>query len=114
MITYYAATIYETSIGLTPLKSKILAACNGTEYFLASFLAVYFIEKIGRRKLMLWGAGGQAASMALLTITTWLAAKPDAVPYPGKGNGGAGIGAAFLLFVCESSRRVPRVASFRS
>lgn len=36
LITYYAATVYETSIGLSPFNSKILAACNGTEYFAAS------------------------------------------------------------------------------
>lgn len=40
LITYYAATIYEQYIGLTPTLSRILAACNGTEYFLASWIAV--------------------------------------------------------------------------
>lgn len=73
--TTTTATIYQTSIGLSPLKSKVLAAANGealifmsqdwldsrcvtgTEYFLASFIAVYTIEKLGRRKLMLFGAG---------------------------------------------------------
>ncbi|KAM0748971.1 general substrate transporter [Meredithblackwellia eburnea MCA 4105] len=102
LITYYAATIYETSIGLSPLNSKILAAANGTEYFLASFIAVYTIESFGRRKLMLFGAFGQAVTMALLTITTWLATKPDALPHGGKDNSKAGIVAAILLFVFNS------------
>ncbi|KAI4737473.1 general substrate transporter [Aureobasidium sp. EXF-12298] len=31
LITYYAANIYETSIGLSPFLSRILAAANGTE-----------------------------------------------------------------------------------
>ena len=30
LITYYAATIYQNQIGLDPLVSRILAACNGT------------------------------------------------------------------------------------
>lgn len=34
LITYYAATIYQSNIGLTPFISRILAAANGTEYFL--------------------------------------------------------------------------------
>lgn len=98
-ITYYAATIYETSIGLSPLNSKILAACNGTEYFAASWVAVYFIERLGRRKLMLFGAIGQSITMALLTVTTYLAAKPEALPFGGFSNTHAGLAAAVLLFV---------------
>lgn len=34
---------------------KLLAACNGTEYFLASLIPIFVIELIGRRKLMLVG-----------------------------------------------------------
>ena len=33
LITYYAATIYRNQIGLEPLTSRILAACNGTGAF---------------------------------------------------------------------------------
>lgn len=50
--------------------SRIPAACNGTEYFLASWIAVFIIEKIGRRKLMLFGAAGQSASMVILAVMT--------------------------------------------
>lgn len=35
--------------------SKLLTACNGTEYFLAAFIPIYIIEKAGRRPLMLFG-----------------------------------------------------------
>jgi len=66
IITYYAATVFQNSIGLSPFLSRLLAACNGTEYFLASFIAIFTIEKFGRRKLMLFGATGQAASMFVL------------------------------------------------
>lgn len=87
LITYYAATIYENNIGLTPFLSRILAACNGTEYFLASWIAVFIIEKVGRRKLMIFGACGQAASMAILAGMTYL------------GGDGPGIVAAAFLFI---------------
>ena len=117
--------VYETSIGLSPLNSKILAAANGTEvsersvvrfarrhranprpfplpllnkYFIASFIAVYLIERAGRRKLMLFGAIGQALTMALLTVTVYLCTARDAIPYGGKDNSAAGIVAAILLF----------------
>lgn len=63
LITYYAATIYQNYIGLSPFISRILAAANGTEYFAASWVAVFTIERFGRRTLMLFGAAGTSASM---------------------------------------------------
>ena len=91
LITYYAGTIFERYIGMSALNSRILAACNGTEYFLASFIAFFTIEHFGRRKLMMFGACGQSLCMALLTVLTLYANKDN--------NGGLGIGAAVLLFV---------------
>jgi hypothetical protein len=87
LITYYAANIYENEIGLSGFLSRILAACNGTEYFLASFIAVFTIEKIGRRPLMLFGAVGMSLSMVVLAVTNW------------HGGGPAGIVAAAFLFI---------------
>ncbi|CAD6591176.1 MAG: hypothetical protein ASARMPREDX12_005016 [Alectoria sarmentosa] len=51
LVTYYAATIYQQEIGLSGLTSRALAAANGTEYFAASWIAVFTIEKFGRRQL---------------------------------------------------------------
>ncbi|CCH45845.1 Hexose transporter 2 [Wickerhamomyces ciferrii] len=90
LITYYAGTVFEVYIGMTAFNSRILAACNGTEYFLASWVAYFFIERVGRRKLMLFGAAGQAGTMAILTGTNWAA---------NHGNSSAGIAAAVFLFV---------------
>jgi len=87
LITYYAANIFENEIGLSPFLSRILAACNGTEYFLASWIAVFTIEKVGRRPLMLFGATGMSLSMVALAITNSI------------GGSQAGIGAAVFLFV---------------
>ncbi|KAL9623941.1 MAG: hypothetical protein Q9160_001933 [Pyrenula sp. 1 TL-2023] len=87
LITYYAATIYENEIGLTPFLSRVLAACNGTEYFLASWIAVFVIERIGRRPLMLFGAAGMSISMIILAVMTRI------------GGSGPGIVAAAFLFI---------------
>ena len=87
LITYYAAQIYEQYIGLTPFTSRILAAANGTEYFLASWIAVFTIERFGRRSLMLFGAVGMSLSMAVLAATT------------SQNGTGAGIVAAAFLFI---------------
>ncbi|KAL9112284.1 MAG: hypothetical protein Q9227_003402 [Pyrenula ochraceoflavens] len=87
LITYYAATIYQNEIGLTGFISRILAACNGTEYFLASWIAVFVIERIGRRPLMLFGAAGMSISMVILAVMTKI------------GGTGPGIVAAAFLFI---------------
>lgn len=90
LITYYAAVIYEEYIGLDPFTSRILAAANGTEYFLASWIAVFTIERFGRRTLMIFGGTGCAVSMAILAGCTSV-------------KGGApGIVAAVFLFVFNS------------
>lgn len=87
LITYYAAQIYEQYIGLDGFTSRILAAANGTEYFLASWIAVFTIERFGRRSLMLFGAAGMAASMAVLAGSTSVQ------------GSGVGIVAAAFLFI---------------
>ncbi|KAI9657657.1 MAG: hypothetical protein M1821_002833 [Bathelium mastoideum] len=87
LITYYAETVFETYIHLSPFISRILAACNGTEYFLASWIPVVLIERAGRRTLMLIGAAGMSGSMAVLAGST-------SVQSPGPG-----IVAATFLFV---------------
>lgn len=88
LITYYAAAIYENSLGMTGLMSRIMAACNGTEYFIASWIPIFIVEKVGRRPLMLFGAIGMSISMAVLAISTSF-----------KGEQKAGIVATVFLFV---------------
>jgi len=90
LITYYAATIYQNQIGLSGFTARILAAANGTEYFAASWIAVWCIEKYGRRPLMLFGAAGMVASMSILAAMTAV------------GGTGPRIVAAAFLFIFNS------------
>ncbi|KAG9228855.1 sugar transporter [Amylocarpus encephaloides] len=92
LITYYAPTIYEQYIGLEGSLSRILAACNGTEYFLASWFAVYTIEKFGRRALMLFGAAGMSGSMAILAGMNYMS-------QVNIGGSAPGVVSAVFLFV---------------
>lgn len=95
LITYYIPTIIEDQIGLSGLNSRLIAACNGTEYFAASWVAVFTIEKFGRRSLMLFGAVGMSVSMIVLAIS-------DSISSSNKGNStgvAAGIAQTVFLFV---------------
>ncbi|KAK8441651.1 hypothetical protein ACI3LY_000038 [Candidozyma auris] len=93
LITYYAGTIFEEYIGMDALESRILAACNGTEYFLASLIPIFIIERVGRRKLFIFGTAGQCLSMLLLYVCMEVAHR---------GNDGGSIGAAVMLFAFNS------------
>ncbi|KAG4419013.1 hypothetical protein IFR04_007874 [Cadophora malorum] len=68
LITYYIPNVLENQVGLSPTLAKLIAACNGTEYFLASWVAVFAVERLGRRQLMLFGAAGMSLSMVALAI----------------------------------------------
>ncbi|KAH9815132.1 general substrate transporter [Melampsora americana] len=97
LITYYAATIYENYLHLSPILSRVLAACTGTEFFLASWIGVYTIERFGRRKLMLFGAVGMCLSMAVLAVAAWAIQ-----PHVGLNSSSAAIAATVFLFVYNS------------
>lgn len=85
-----AQTILFERLGLSDVDSRILAACNGTEYFLASFLGIYLIDRVGRRPLILTCAAGQSVTMILLAILGSV------------NNSAAQIVSAVLLFVFNS------------
>lgn len=79
-------TILFQRLGLSDVNARITAAANGTEYFLASFIAYYAIDYVGRRQLMLIGTIGQCIVMLLLAILGYI------------NNGPAQIVSVVLLF----------------
>ena len=87
LITYYIPNVLEGQVGLSPFLSKLISALNGTEYFMASWIAVFTVEKIGRRKLMLFGAAGMSVCMAALAGTQSV------------GNSKSGIAETVFLFL---------------
>ncbi|KAH9482803.1 MFS-type transporter oryC [Psilocybe cubensis] len=64
----FRRTLLFERLQISDTKSRIIAACNATEYFMASFIAVFLIERVGRRKLMFFGSFGQTGTMVLLAI----------------------------------------------
>lgn len=67
--------------------SLLLAGFNGIAYFLSSLIPIWVIDRLGRRKLMLFAAAGQCACMAVLAGTVY------------DGGKTCGIVAAVMLFV---------------
>lgn len=87
LITQYAPIIFEQSIGMTRSVSLLVAGFNSLEYMLATIPPIFYIEKVGRRKILMWGAFGQAMTMMVLAITVH------------NGSYAAGIVGAAMLFL---------------
>ena len=83
-------TLLFERLQISDTKSRIIAACNATEYFLASFVAIFLIERVGRRKLMFFGSAGQTGTMILLAVLGSI------------NNSAARVISAVLLFVFNS------------
>lgn len=66
--------------------SMLLAGFNGVAYFLSSLIPIWVIDRLGRRKLMLFAAVGQGCCMAILAGTV------------SDGSASAGIVASIMLF----------------
>ncbi|EIW72337.1 hypothetical protein TREMEDRAFT_21790, partial [Tremella mesenterica DSM 1558] len=88
LITYYAPVLFQNTIGLNRDTSLLVSGFNGLEYWLATFIPIPLIDRVGRRPLMLFAAIGQCLTMAVLAGT---------IAYPN--SKGAGYVATVMLFV---------------
>ncbi|KAK1144279.1 hypothetical protein N8T08_005692 [Aspergillus melleus] len=87
LITYYNTVIFEKSVGMSHNTALLLAGFNGVAYFLSTLVPIWTIDRLGRRKLMLFAAAGQCACMAILAGTVW------------DGSHAAGLVATVMLFL---------------
>ena len=87
LITYYAVSIFQRSVGLTHELSLLLAGFNGIAYFLSSLPPIWILDRLGRRKLMLFAVIGMCCCMAVLAGTV------------ANGNQASGIVASVMLFL---------------
>ncbi|CAK7197847.1 hypothetical protein SEUCBS139899_000497 [Sporothrix eucalyptigena] len=88
LITYYASVIFQDTLGMSRNTSLLVTGFNGLEYWLATFIPIPLIDRVGRRRIMIFSAIGQSISMAVLAGT---------IAYPD--SKGAGYTAAVFLFV---------------
>ncbi|KAF2106883.1 general substrate transporter [Lophiotrema nucula] len=71
MLVYFATSIF-LQLGYSPFLSGVLAAVMNTVFAIASYPPVWYIEKIGRRAMMLWTALGCGVCMLIYVILTTL------------------------------------------
>ncbi|KAI5270638.1 general substrate transporter [Aureobasidium subglaciale] len=68
LVTYYATVVFEDSLGFDPTFARLLTGVLGTEYFLAALVALFVVDRLGRRRLMMWNAGGMGLAMMIAGI----------------------------------------------
>ncbi|KAI9649841.1 hypothetical protein NHQ30_002423 [Ciborinia camelliae] len=68
LVTYYATTVFEDSLGFSPSLARLLTACYGTLYLAAAILALFIVDHFGRRKMMITGALGMGFSSMVIGV----------------------------------------------
>ena len=65
-VIYYFPILFEQSIGQSHNISLLLGGVNMVVYAIFATVSWFIIERVGRRKLFLWGTVGQCLSMVIV------------------------------------------------
>lgn len=66
VVSYYLPSLLIDSVKLDSETARLLTACNSVQYLFFTALALLFVEKFGRRKMLITGAAGQAVCFVLI------------------------------------------------
>ncbi|EKD19126.1 uncharacterized protein L3040_007237 [Drepanopeziza brunnea f. sp. 'multigermtubi'] len=66
LVTYYATTVFEDSLGFSPALSRLLTACYGTLYLIAAIAALFIVDRYGRRRMLIVGSVGMGTSAMVI------------------------------------------------
>ena len=67
------------SIGMTRQLALLISGVITTEYFLASLVQIWLVDKFNRRTLMFVSSAGEIITMIILAITTWQGSSPAGI-----------------------------------
>ncbi|KAI9815942.1 MAG: hypothetical protein M1827_001934 [Pycnora praestabilis] len=90
IVTYYAPTLFQTSLGMTQHMALLLGALLQVWYVLASFVTWWTIDRVGRRKLFI----GNAIAMCLVLVAEAICV--------GVNNTKSAVGAVVFVFLFEA------------
>jgi MFS transporter, SP family, galactose:H+ symporter len=92
-IVYYAPTIFQLA-GLQSVATSILATVGlGVVNVIATIFAVYYLDKLGRRPLLLTGLLGMCFSLMGLSLVFRMGVQGDVLRY-------VAVGCAFAYIIC--------------
>ncbi|KAJ6256418.1 hypothetical protein Dda_8919 [Drechslerella dactyloides] len=88
-VIYYFPILFETSIKQTRHTSLVMGGVNMAVYALFATASWFIIERVGRRKLFIWGTLGQMLGM-IITFAGLI---------PGTPNAGKGAAAGLFVYI---------------
>lgn len=90
ILSYYTPTVLIDFVGLSNSMARLLSACNAVSYFIFAVIAVLFVERLGRRTLMIVSTAMQLSAFLCISILLKLAMAD--------GNASCAKAAIFFLF----------------
>ncbi|UKZ57058.1 hypothetical protein TrVGV298_010910 [Trichoderma virens] len=70
IITFYSTTIFQINLGYSGTTSRVISGCLQIWQLLAAGLAVFLVDRVGRRPLLIVSAAGMAVAHACLAGLT--------------------------------------------
>ncbi|KAI8149231.1 general substrate transporter [Fennellomyces sp. T-0311] len=92
VITIYAPEVFIGSAGFSRFVSQLLSGINNVTYMFSTLVAVFTLDKWGRRFTMFYGAVGQGIALLMVAILT----KPEIIAQDPLGYG---IGTTVFIFI---------------
>lgn len=97
IICYYLPYVLTESVGLSGSVARLLAAVNAMTYLVSTLIGLHFVERWGRRRLMMYGAVGQCCCWLAITLLLKSASEPELIPTRQRQLGSAAV-LFFFLF----------------
>ena len=97
IICYYLPYVLTESVGLNGSTARLLAAVNAMTYLFSTFIGLCFVERWGRRRLMMYGALGQCCCWLAITLLLHSASEVDLLSIRQRQLGSAAV-LFFFLF----------------
>lgn len=95
LVSYYASYLFINTLKLSQTTGRIMGAALSTEYALAAAVTVTFVDRLGRRNTMFWGAIGCGLAFVAATVLVYYVDRDN--------NRGAAWGAVAMYFVYNTS-----------
>ncbi|GAA5955581.1 hypothetical protein JCM3765_006821 [Sporobolomyces pararoseus] len=95
LVSYYASYLFINTLGLSQTMGRIMGSVLSTEYALAAAVTVTFVDRLGRRPTMFWGAIGCGLAFVVATVLVYFVDRDN--------NRGAAWGAVAMYFVYNTS-----------
>ena len=76
LVVYYVPSSLETNVGLTKNLSLLIGGAVQCMFFVGSLVPTFFLDKMGRRRPMMWGSLGLGISMMMISVLLSFSFRP--------------------------------------